>query len=492
MTALLPVNMMTDVELAAETEALIRADKDAMRRWACPDPNCDGLPHTGWLHLHARGSQHIPPWWWTEWVIMAGRGWGKTRTASETVRVWAQEPNLQIAVIAKKETLVREICFESPKSGLLSVIPKEEILSYARTPGAIRMRLRNGTTIWGFGAEVPDNLRGWAFDKAWCDEYAAWTRNTAQETYDMLWFCLREARHPQVIISTTPKPLKHVRALIEKRKLDAEANIGVPDYKPDVVLVQGHMFENKANLSPAAMKQMEAKFAGTRQGRQELGGELLGDVEGALWKAWMFEVDEFRLAKGSPRVPHLDRLVVAFDPAVTSTDDADMSAFVVAGRSNSFDATYRDGLPHGYALHAEQDRYTPRAAMKRLAALYHEFQADVVVIEANNGGEYLPAVLEMVDPTVPWKIVHASRGKRARATPVATLYEAARVHHVGTPKDFDEVEGQMLTYIGQGPDDEDSPDLLDALVWAFTDLLLDPVEAAGGSGFYQDERLEGR
>ncbi|MEV7936635.1 terminase family protein [Kitasatospora sp. NPDC088264] len=473
-------------QLQAEVAALARADDTSRRRWACDRPDCDGLPHPGWLHNHARASQHVPSWAWTVWMLLTGRGWGKTRTAAEAVREWAKTPGLQIAVIAKNATLVRDICFDSPKSGLLAIIPPEDISKYNSSLGETTIKLRNGTIIRGFGAETPDNLRGWAFDKVWCDEYAAWSRNTAQEVYDMAWFCLREADSPQMLISTTPKPLPHVKRLVERGRRQEQKHREGGD-RPRVVLTRGHMSENDANLSSAARGELEEEYAGTRQGRQELSGELLEDVEGALWKGWMFEVEGFRLH--AENVPELDRVVVAIDPATKSHENADQTAFTVAGRGIPNVSTYGDSRPHAYLLHAEQGRHTPTASMRRAAELYHQHQADCVVIEANNGGDYLPALLMEVDPTVNWRIVHATRGKRARSAPVAQVYEQARAHHVGPVRLFAELEEQQTTFVGLG-ETEDSPDLLDSSVWAVWDLLLDPAMPPPRKA--DDQRLSGR
>ncbi|MFE0477486.1 terminase large subunit domain-containing protein [Streptomyces sp. NPDC058947] len=469
---------MSDAELHAEITALIEADAVSARRWACDRPACDGLPHSGWLHHHARATQRPPEGDWAAWMMLTGRGWGKTKSAAEAVRGWATTPGTMIAVVAKNATLVKEICFESPKSGLLAVIPPEDVRRYSPGNGLTTLRLKNGSAIYGFGAETPDNLRGFAFDKGWLDEYAAWNRHTAQSVYDMLWFCLREAPSPQVVISTTPKPLPHVKRLVERGRRPGST----------VVLTTGRTEDNRANLSPAALAELDSEYGGTRLGRQELDGVLLEDVEGALWKQWMFEVEGFRLARTA--VPPLDRLVVAVDPAVTTTDSADLTAFTVAGRSYPLEQMYGDRRPRGYVLHAEQDRHTPTAAMRRAAALYHEHQADCVVIEANNGGDYLPALLAEVDPTVPCRVVHATRAKRARAAPVAMLYEQSRISHAGAPRTFAVLEEQMTTYVGASEAEEKSPDLLDSCVWALTDLFLDA--APERSRRWSDGRLGGR
>lgn len=181
-------------------------------------------------------------------------------------------------------------------------------------------------------------------------------------------------------------------------------------------------------------------------------------------------------------------MVIGVEPAAKGHENADLTGFIVAGRGTPYVSAYGDNRPCGYVLHAEEKRLTPTAAMRRAAALYHEHQADCVVIEANNGGEYLPALLEQVDPRVPWRIVHATRGKRARAAPVAQLYEQTRIHHVGPPRTFAELEEQMLTFVGLG-ETEDSPGLLDSAVWALWDLFLDqPGRIAQGD----DRRLDGR
>lgn len=491
--------LLSDDMLDAEIRALMAEDDRSRRRWACKKAGCNGRPHRGWLHRHARASQRPPTWFWTTWVLLTGRGWGKTRTAAETVRKWAETPGQFIAVIAKNETLVREICFESKKSGLLAVIPPELIKSYNRSAGNVHLTLTNGTVIRGFGGEVPDNLRGWAFDKGWCDEYAAWNRHTAQAVMDMLWFCLREADSPQVIVSTTPKPLPHIVKLFRRHKsqqqrLEERREAGesdVPD-GPRVVLTTGHMKENADNLSDVAVEELESDYEGTRLGDQELSGILLEDVEGALWQKWMLDWEGFRI--GLREVEATDRMVVAVDPATTTTDTADESGISVCGRGMFRDKTYHDQRPRGYVFHSEANRLTPMQTMRRAAELYHLWKADAVILEANNGGEYLSTVLMMVDPTVNYRIVHATRDKRARATPVAALYEQQRIHHVGTVAQFDKLETVMTTYVGAKEKDEKSPDILDALVWAMTDLFLDPTapNAQRGHGDGQDRRSEGR
>lgn len=484
--------LMTVEQLDFEVQALLHADTVSARRWACKRPGCNGLPHQGWRHKHARASQRPPAGDWETWLMMTGRGWGKTRTGAETCRFWEEEAvrGLHIAVVARKDTLAREICFEHRKSGLLAVIPESEIKEYNKSIGDLRLTLNNGTVFRGFGANEPDNLRGWEFDKAWLDEFAAWNRKTAQEVLDMIWFCLREADDPQVVISTTPKAMAHIKKLVNEHKdeMKALAAAGI-DKEPAVRLTTGHMTDNQANLSDIAIRRLMGSYDGTRLGNQELAGDLLEDVEGALWKAWMLEGEGFRIPKTS--VPELERIVVAVDPAVTSTETADENGFAVCARGYERDFTHKDSRPRGFVLHSEAFRATPSQTMKHAAELYHRFKADAVILEANNGGEYLSTVLRMVDPTVNYRIVHASRDKRSRAAPVAGLYEQGRIHHVGPAKDFDALETAQTTYVGAAESQEKSPDILDAEVWALTDLFLDSSSEVGNVDS-SDERLKGR
>ncbi|KQP81607.1 terminase large subunit domain-containing protein [Aeromicrobium sp. Leaf291] len=486
----LPVpGLLSPEQLDAEIAAHLAAAAQSARRWACSRPGCNGRPHAGWRHRHARASQRLPAGDWSTWLIMSGRGWGKTRTGSESLKEWIEQATaegrqLHIAVVARKETLAREICFEHRKSGLITILG-DLVEKYDKTVGNLQLHLKGGHVIRGFGAQEPDNLRGWEFDAAWCDEYAAWPAGKAQEVMDMLWFCLREAKHPRVLISTTPKALPHIKVLV--RDHEAEVKAGVEE--PSVRLTTGHTNENAANLSGIALRRLDRSYAGTRMGKQELDGELLEDVEGALWKGWMLADEDFRPHRSE--LPDLERVVVAVDPAVTSTETADENGFAVCARSFPFDATHRDTRPLGYVLHSEAARLTPTQTMKRAAELYHEHQADAVVLEANNGGEYLATVLMQVDPTVNYRIVHASRDKRARAAPVAGLYEQRRIRHVGPAKVFDALETVMTSYVGAKESQEKSPDILDALVWALWDLFLDPEQVAGAVEA-TDGRLAGR
>lgn len=477
--------LMTDDMLRAEIAALLAHEASLARRWQCPRPDCDGLPHPGWTHNHARGKQHMPDGDWWLWLLLTGRGFGKTRTSAETVRKWVEKPGTSVAVVARKSTLVRTVCFEAPKAGLLAVLDPDDVARYIRSSDDLRIEMKNGSVIRGFSAEVPDNLNGNAFDKSWCDEYAVWGKTTAQATWDTLRFCMREAPDPQTLVSTTPRGNAHLKkllALVQKslgETEEGEEQEEVPTIGRRAVLTTGSMHENKANLNQDFRQEIEQGYGGTRMGAQEIEGLLLDDVEGALWSPSTFDYSgdlEFRLTEA--QLPDMDRVVVAVDPATTSAETSDRTGIVVGGRSSLPSVSWRDKQPHAFLLHAEEARRTPNAAMRRAVDLYRIHRADCIVVEANNGGDYLPALIHTIDPNVPVRVVNATRGKRARAAPIAQLYERQKVHHVGPAVKFKALEEQQTTYVGIGKEDKESPDLLDAAVWCLTDLLIDKTGPA--------------
>jgi phage terminase large subunit-like protein len=422
---------MTDAQLLAEADQHIAAIERQRYDWP----------------RHSRPAQREPGVGYRTWLILAGRGYGKTRTGAETVRTWAgQKARGHYAVVAKTHREVQAICYDAPRAGLNAVIPPEQVAQYKRSGGQVLIRLHNGSIIRAFSAEDPDVFRGYAFDGVWCDEYAAWPRKTAQACMDMLWFCLREAPDPRVVITTTPKALPHIKKLVERGKTD-----------PSVVITRGHTLDNRANLSEAAIAELMASYEGTRLGRQELAGELLEEVEGALWTPSMFEWDGFRLPYSD--LPTLDKRVCAVDPAVTSSETSDQYGIGVGGvRVNE-----ADGLRHVYGLLSEAWRATPEAAMKRVASTFGAWDCNYVIVETNNGGDYIPALLRTVDDLIPVRKVVARKGKILRAEPVSQLYEQRRVHHVGPPAKWAALESIMTTFTGDPA--EDSPDDLDAHVY---------------------------
>jgi len=397
----------------------------------------------------ARPEQLPPPGDWRVWLLMAGRGFGKTRTGAETVRsrIGAGVAR-RVALVGPTAADVRDVMVEG-ESGLLTIAPPDDRPLFE--PSKRRLSWDNGAVATLFSADEPERLRGPQHDFAWCDELVAWRYPAA---WDMLMFGLRLGADPRVVVTTTPRPTRLIREMLAD---------------PKVVVTRGRTAENAENLAPAFLAQIVRRYEGTRLGRQELDGELLADVPGALWRHEL--IDAGRVAS----LPELTRVVVAIDPAVSSGEEADETGIVVAGR---------DGGGHGYVLADLSGRYAPPEWARAAVAAYAAHHADRVVAEINNGGEMVEATLRVIDPNVPFGAVRASRGKVARAEPVAALYEQGRVHHLGAlPK----LEDQMCAFTA----DFDraaagySPDRVDALVWALTELL---IERPGGEGIYETYR----
>jgi phage terminase large subunit-like protein len=388
-----------------------------------------------WLAT-ARPEQVTPEGDWNVWLILAGRGWGKTRTGAEDLAQYARaNAGVRLAVVAPTIADARDTCIEG-ESGLLAVLGREAVEAWNRSLG--ELRLTNGSRIKTFSADEPDRLRGPQHHRAWCDEVAAWRY---PEAWDQLLFGMRLGEHPKVVATTTPKPVRLIRQLVDR---------------PDVQVTRGSTFDNAANLSPAALAQLEARYVGTTMGRQELYGELLESIPGALWTRDMIERSRVQ------RAPDLQRIVVAVDPAVTSGEEADETGIVVVGLAGD----------QVYVLDDASGRYPPEAWARRVIELRDEWGADRVVAEVNQGGDLVQSVLRAVDRNVPLRMVRAARGKRARAEPVSALYEQGRVHHVGG---FDVLEDQLCMWTS---DTLTSPDRLDALVWGVTELALNATKQA--------------
>ncbi len=379
---------------------------------------------------NARPKQILPPGDWITWLILAGRGFGKTRTGAETVRQWAKT-NAIIHIVGATAADARDIMIEG-ESGILAISPNDERPLYE--PSKRRLTWPNGSKAIIFSADEPDRLRGPQAFKAWADELASWRYPDA---WDQLNFGLRLGNNPQVIVTTTPRPTKLIRELSK----DATTHI-----------TRGSTYENKENLADAFFHQVLTKYEGTRLGRQEIEAEILEDVEGALWSGKLIE--STRVSKH----PDLKRVVVAIDPAATSKKNSDKSGIVVMGLGV-------DG--YGYVLEDKSGLFTPQEWARVVIGLYDRHQADRVVGEINNGGEMIEAVLRNAAPNISYKSVHATRGKALRAEPIVSLYEQGKVHHVGV---LSELEEEMT---GWAPDlGLPSPDRMDALVWAATDLMV--------------------
>lgn len=382
----------------------------------------------------ARPNQIAPRGDWRTWLLLAGRGFGKTRCGAEWVREQVESGRCRrIALVAPTAADARDVMVEG-ESGILACSPPWNRPLYE--PSKRRLTWPCGALATTYSADEPDRLRGPQHDGAWADELAAWKY---PEAWDMLMFGLRLGDDPRVVATTTPKPVRAIRELLKA---------------PTTYAARGATYDNRENLAPAFLEQIVAKYQGTRLGRQELSGELLDDVPGALWTRVMVD------AAFTDRVPDMRRIVVAIDPAVTSGEDSDDTGIVVVGKGAD---------KRAYVLADRTCRLSPDGWAKRAVAAYEEFGADRIVAETNNGGDLVERVVRTVSPHVSYQKVHASRGKRVRAEPVAALYEQGRVSHVGG---FADLEDQMCSFVPEGMDG--SPDRVDALVWALTDLMLDP------------------
>jgi predicted phage terminase large subunit-like protein len=369
---------------------------------------------------------------WRTWLILAGRGWGKTRVGAEWIHRQAMaRPGRRLALVGRTAADVRDTMIRG-ESGIESIAHPAERPEYV--PSQRVLRWPNGSTALTFSADKPDQLRGPQHEIAWCDELAAWRYD---EAWDQLQFGLRLGRRPQVIVTTTPRPTAIIRRLVKERATH---------------VTRGRTHDNRANLAPDFVAALEARYGGTRLGRQELEAEILDDDPRALWRRTEM-LDAHRVRE----VPvGLKRVVVAIDPAVTATDESDETGIVVAGLGD-------DG--RGYVLDDLSGRYSPDEWARRAIDAYRRHEANTIVAEANQGGDMISTVLSHVDAAVPVALVRASRGKATRAEPISALYEQGRVSHVGS---LPALEDQLCAWVPG----ESSPDRLDALVWALSDLML--------------------
>jgi len=387
---------------------------------------------------------------WRSWVVMGGRGAGKTRAGAEWVRAQVEGARPmdkgragRIALVGETYDQVRDVMIRGD-SGILKCSPPDRRPVWKASER--RLVWPNGAEAQVFSASDPEALRGPQFEAAWVDELAKWKK--ARECWDMLQFALRLGDDPRVCVTTTPRNVGVLKDVLE-------AASTVKTHAPTEA--------NRANLAAGFLEEVRARYANTRLGRQELDGVLLADAEGALWTAGMLEGARVEV------VPDLDRIVVAVDPAVTSGDGADACGIVVAGVVSRgspkdwrayvlADCTVEGLSPVGWA----------QAAIRAMEA----FGADRLVAEVNQGGQLVEEVIRQVDPLVPFSGVHATRGKVARAEPVAALYEQGRVRHVAG---MGELEEQMCQMTPRGFEGQGSPDRVDALVWALHELMIAPA-----------------
>lgn len=364
-------------------------------------------------------------------MVLAGRGFGKTEIGAQWVRERVKNGAKTVALVAEtqkdlEEVMIPRILKVSPPGGMPDVRYKP-----------VRLRWPSGAVAFGYNGTEPDQLRGPEFDTAWVDEFAKYSK--ARDTWDMLQFTMRQGS-PQVLVTTTPRPIPIIKEIIAE---------------PTTVITRGSTMDNADNLAPSFMEKIVSKYAGTRLGRQELDGEIVDDVPGALWTREM--LDRTRVKEA----PQLARVVVAIDPSGTDgSDEGDDVGIVVAGRGI-------DG--RGYVLADRTCKLSPEGWARMGVTAYFEFEADRIVAERNFGGAMVKAVIRTADKSIPYKEVTASRGKAVRAEPVSALYEQGRVSHVGG---LTELEDEMVMMTAAGYIGEGSPNRTDALVWALTEVML--------------------
>lgn len=397
-------------------------------------------------------------------MFLAGRGAGKTRSGAEWVRQSVKDGCSRIALIAPTAADARDIVVEG-SSGLLASCWKGDKTSTGAhmgrpvyEPSKRRVTWAHGAIAITYSAEEPDRLRGPQHDALWADELASWytkTNTDVGSAWDMAMFGLRIGNNPRAMVSTTPKPIPIIRELINNK---------------NTIITKATTYSNRANLAGAFLEQIITKYEGTRLGRQELDGELLSESDKALWTRALIDqcrVESLPKDANTGKPIRLKRVVIAVDPAITAKAESNLTGIIAAGVGEN---------DIGYVLGDSSGRYTPNEWANKACELYKSLGADAIVAEGNQGGDMVRQVIQNVLPTAPVRVVHASRGKFARAEPVASLYEQRKVKHVGL---FKELEDQMCTWEPLG--DMPSPDRLDALCWGITDLMVTaPVPAAWG------------
>lgn len=419
------INALPPSERTAVLKSLSKTEAEALWRawlfWARNDQSPPALAQDG-------GA-------WTTWLYLGGRGAGKTRAGAEWLRNEIEEGRARrIALVSETLADARQVMVEG-ETGLLALDWRGMKLDFRSS--LRKIKFGKHAVAYLFSAEDPDSLRGYQFDTAWADELAKWPR--PEETWDMLQFGLRLGRAPRQVATTTPRPIPLIKRLLAD---------------PHTAVTRASTFANRANLAPTFLSTIIARYAGTRLGRQEIEAEIIDDNPDALFKRAMVEDARVSVA------PQLKRIVVGVDPPVSSGAAADECGIVAVG------------LGHDDKAYVLGDRTVqgcgPLGWARAVVNAYHEFAADRVVAEVNQGGDLVTTVLRQVDPALPLRKVHATRGKAVRAEPVAALYEQRRVRHVGAhPK----LEDQMCEFT-PGDTRAKSPDRLDALVWAITELMI--------------------
>jgi len=385
-----------------------------------------------WLFL-ARPKQLAPEGEWRVWLLLSGRSFGKTRAGSEWILQRVKQGYKSIGLIGETKADCRDVMVEVGESSILRVASPQ--LRPIYEPSKRRLTWSNGAIATVFSGDEPDQLRGPQFDTAWVDELSKF--KYPEETWDNLELALRLGPNPQVLVTTTPRPIGIIRKLIDD---------------PDTVTVKGTSFENQDNLSPRYIKRLLAKYEGTTIGRQEIYAELLSENPGAFWNRTTM-LDAFRVKQA----PELEKIVIGLDVASTSKKTSDLTGVVVCGKAGK----------HGYVLEDLSDRYSPDQWAKTAIKALHKYRGNEIIAESNQGGEMIETVIHNVDENVPVRLVHACLGKAIRAEPIVSKVEQGLIHHVGT---LDRLEDELCNWVpGQGK----SPNRLDALVWGMWALLID-------------------
>lgn len=401
------------------------------------DDELEKLLYDWWFW--GRKNQFLPSGLeWTIWLLLAGRGFGKTRTGAETIRQWVEESQtpIRVALVGATAGDTRDVMVEG-ESGILACSPPWFYPHYQ--PSKRRLVWPNGSMATLYSADEPARLRGPQHHKAWADEAAVWKYI---EAWDNLMFGLRLGDHPQCVVTTTPKRVKLIRDLLNDSSC---------------IVTKGRTVDNMVNLAQGFINTIIKKYEGTAIGRQELDAELLEDAEGSLWKRK--QIEELRISY--KQCPKLKRIVIGVDPSGGDGVNSAECGIVAAGLGHD---------DKGYVLDDLSLRASPNRWAKVAVDAYHRRKADRIVAEVNYGGQMVEAVIRTVDSSVSFRAVTATRGKEVRAEPIAALYEQKRVHHVGT---FALLEDEMCTWV---PGTK-SPNRMDALVWALTELML---KHAGG------------
>lgn len=419
-----------------------------------------------WKHSNHPDNEDRRDLNWFVWLILAGRGFGKTRAGAEFIRGEVEEAQrrkkpIRCALVAATASDARDIMVEGD-SGILAISPPDNVPRYESSKR--RLTWKDGSIATMFSAEEPARLRGPQHHVAWADELASWAE--AEATWDMLMFGMRLVRTktlgPQICVTTTPQPRPPLVGINNRVGLYKDRR---------TFITTGSTYDNRENLAESFFEAVISNYEGTRLGRQEIEGELMLDAMGALWSA--ASIDKHRVSPDN--VPPLIRIVVAIDPSISEKEGAD-TGIVAAGVAEN---------GHVYVLEDQSLQGTPTEWARRAITTYVRLKADKIIAEVNNGGAMVKTVLRSAmadDSLISYKEVHASRGKMVRAEPVSALYERGRVHHVGM---FKQLEDQMVAYSPERAG-KMLVDRMDALVWAVTELAVKDVQTAQRRGMFHD------